>query len=331
MEHRILAEGRAFHCPSSAEFRRQQSMEHITVRGRRYDAPIITARTLRLLRRDEATERRLGKDISAVLQTSRPLEESPRPEPAGEPKGPKIHVFDVGQGDMIVVEFAGGVAWFVDAYAWTEAQYGFFKKFLGDQGMHVERLIISHAHFDHIRFAERVVEDYTVAEVVPKGLIHKTTAYRNLLNRCHGKSILRVLSDEVHESKNGVETRILPTAVLRTHLPRETNSRATVVTVGFGRSVAVLAGDVPHGLLFRLLEGRLPDSSTADNRFYKVTHHCSKTGDGDNLLALLAATRCVTSCGRVNRFGHPHRPPSCKLCDHTLTYDADSPTTFELC
>jgi hypothetical protein len=62
---------------------------------------------------------------------------------------------------------------------------------------------------------------------------------------------------------------------------------------------------------------------------YKVTHHCSRTGDCDDLLDSIKPVYAATSCARENRYDHPHTPPRDRIDRLTKDCGGRHALTFE--
>jgi competence protein ComEC len=291
-------------------------------------------------------ENRLDKDISLAFSEAKPMSTPPEATKSSGravPNCARITVFDVGQGDGILLVLPNGEAWLVDAYFPGSSS---LKRLLGELkaatgSEHIQRLVISHFHLDHILTAEYLVGRLDPeAVVVPRSLKHRTAATRNLLKACHG--VLEYLDDRLRVSVGkGVDLTIVPTAAVfpQPRLGRDPNNHALVIGIASSRErhTALLSGDLGGDLLDEVVPYMDPwllgtesgRNSPRSLGFYKVTHHCSKTGDYDLLLQHLNPSRAATSCARYNRFKHPYPPLRKKIDDisrrnsgqHLLTFD----------
>ncbi|WP_428564964.1 MAG: ComEC/Rec2 family competence protein [Solidesulfovibrio sp. DCME] len=237
----------------------------------------------------------------------------------------KIHTFNVGQGDTIVVEFPGNVVWLVDARLRGDVRV-FFENWMNENfgdDVVVDKLIVSHMHYDHIMSVPYVVKRFNVSEVlVPNSLHHKTASACRVLSTAGEK--LRVVEDVVLCRFGEVEALIIPTISVRCVADairgsRDPNDHALVLVVRSSGAVAFLAGDVRGDYCFDILRnnsiGRLID-------FYKVSHHGSSTGYDNGLYTNYSFGFSMISCGRTNRYGHPHRLILNSLpSNHQVTYN----------
>jgi beta-lactamase superfamily II metal-dependent hydrolase len=256
-----------------------------------------------------------------------------------EPSPAKVIVFNAGQGDTILVEFPDGGLWLVDAYFWRDKKYDDFVRWIRKEygaGKRFERLIISHFHYDHIRCAARAVVDFRPEiVVVPDTLPHTTGTTRNFLRVARKQSELRKLSGPEDVNVEGLEVRLVRTVDFPAVRPlgRDPNEHAIAVVIKTGGSRALLSGDIPGDMLRCLTSD--PFLAAADDayRFYKVTHHCSRTGNDEAFFETFPPTDAVTSCASTNRYNHPHNPPReviTRLTSgrHDFTFNTGTPYVY---
>lgn len=315
--------------------------------------PIIrTDRARNVLKREIETEGVLEKEIREYLTTAPTALSSmqkvtyERKIPLGlRPPIATIAVFNVGQGDTILIEYENGEIWLVDAYFWHEARYRAFEAWMDSRYTHprIDRLIVSHFHYDHIRSAKRIINQYRPSEVlVPSSLIHKTATTRNLLRLCHRLGILRSVNQKEEfipglNIESEINVIITPSAELDARacaLTNDPNWHELVVSLETDSSVALLSGDTPASLL-KLAVNDPPHVEKA--AFYKVTHHCSDTGNDPAFFNKFPFIHAATSCSISNRYGHPHRPPEPIIigqCAHpgsySRTFEQNAPIEWNL-
>jgi beta-lactamase superfamily II metal-dependent hydrolase len=243
-----------------------------------------------------------------------------------------VRVFNVGQGDTILVELPDETLWLIDAYFWSGSVYEEFKQFVcnlhGKQS--INRLIVSHFHYDHIRYGAQIIKDFQPTEVVvPDTLSHPTGAVLNLVETAQERNLLRVLSGIEETSVDTLNVNLIRTTDFPgpPSLSSDPNEHAIAVLLTGRDSRAFLSGDIPGPLLNRFAGSQLLNSGGNLNRtFYKVSHHCSLTSCDADFLNNLRPTEAATSCGAGNRFGHPN--PDAKSAIDTITA-GDHKVTFE--
>ena len=292
--------------------------------GLRRRIPVLTAQNWEnCVRRRPEVEVGLRREIGQLLEGAPPPAElgtEPGDKKAGwgTPARPsvRVHVLHVGQGDAILLEFPGGALWLIDAYFWERKRYD---KFVATMGLRqLDRVIFSHFHIDHIRYGIQVIRDLRPSEVIVTGtLIHATAGTRNLLREASDKGILRVLRGSMTYDMGLVKVRLTRTADFprRPAMGVDPNEHAIAVGLRTVASRALLSGDIPGVMLRQLVSTKFMRGGSY--RFYKVTHHCSRTGDDSGLFSQFPPNHAATSCSNGNRYGHPHDPPEGIL--HHLT------------
>jgi competence protein ComEC len=90
------------------------------------------------------------------------------------------------------------------------------------------------------------------------------------------------------------------------------NDNSFVIRVRFGRRAILFAGDAERAEEAELL--RLPPELLRSD-VLKVGHHGSRTSSSPALVATVAPSVAVVSCGVRNRFGHPHPRTEATLND----------------
>jgi competence protein ComEC len=230
----------------------------------------------------------------------------------------RVVVFDVGQGDATVVSLPGGTAMLVDtgglallsAGADGPEPAGF------DVGERVvvpalralgitrlESVVITHGDPDHLMGAPGIVRHlppHSIWEgvpVPPHAGLQRLAAWA--IER--GASWRRVQAGDV-ERFGDVELRVLHPPPPDWERQRVRNEDSVVLELRLGSVSLVLPGDIGRegegAILPRLEPGRLV--------VLKAPHHGSATSSTSELLAALRPAAVIFSCGRNNRFGHPH-------------------------
>lgn len=291
----------------------------------------LTNEGLGAMPRDKGVEEELGRAIRIPLEAAEEARGGDNGLRHGADERMIIHVLDVGQGDTILLQFPGDKFWMVDAYTWTNDRLDKVRDYLDQiKCSSIEKLIISHFHHDHIRRAPEIIQALQPIEVIVPNHVHQTSMVSRIIRAAGPR--LRRLTMPIQFQLGSVATWLAPTAPIP--VSRDPNEHALVLYCESTHGNALLPGDVPARMLLNLIRAqkwRFPHLHS----FYKVTHHCSKTGNLPALLSAIDPCTAATSCAKSNRYGHPD--PSAKaLIDsltgpglHRFTFNP-LPTTFSM-
>lgn len=244
----------------------------------------------------------------------------------------RLEVLDVGQGDTLLLAFPDGTHWLVDAFASTRTRFTRLLSYLTKRldGRPLEKLIISHFHYDHIKRAKEIIKILQPSEILVPVQAHSTSIAHDLILSA-GKR-LRLVTHAHQYQIGSCEVTISPTVPPASS--SDPNEHALVVYLRTPNSCTLLPGDTPAPLLESLIQSN-KWVFDRDRSIYKVTHHCSQTGNSAQLLKTIRITHAATSCAKINRYSHPHISTK-RLIDgqviangHALTFNPN-PITYLL-
>jgi competence protein ComEC len=247
----------------------------------------------------------------------------PRATSAGAVAPPRVPlrviVLDVGQGDATVLQLPGGRTLLVDAAGLAafsgapdafEAQPGFdvgervvwpALRALGVRRLH--GVVLTHGDPDHILGVPGVLRHLRAAAIwegVPVPGHQGLKAIARLAD-LRGAS-WRTLQAGDAERFGEVEVRVLHPPLPAWERQRVRNEDSVVLDIRLGQVSIVLPGDIgregERAVAARFEPGRLV--------ILKAPHHGSATSSTGVLVDLLRPSAVIFSCGRDNRFGHPH-------------------------
>ena len=228
------------------------------------------------------------------------------------PGGMRLVVFDVGQGDAILIESAAGYTMVVDAGPrWDDVVplESSMMPYLRARGINeVDILALSHGHLDHYGGIDALNEEFDISEF----WFSAPGDYRIpevLLGR--GLHMTRGHDSDLGELEISV---IWP--------PGETmpgfslNERSGVIMLGFGQWRGLLAGDL-EGAGERALISSAGDEELAAD-LLKVGHHGSANASSGAFLDAVGADVAAVSVGG-NRYGLPNPETMARLHRHVST------------
>ncbi|HEX9996719.1 MAG TPA: DNA internalization-related competence protein ComEC/Rec2 [Abditibacterium sp.] len=230
------------------------------------------------------------------------------------PRNPELRVtmFDVGQGESILVQTPAGQNILIDGGSLDGRQrsdIGAQVLVPALQSLGVERLdlmVLTHADADHCNGLRAVVNEIPVGAFLdgaatlqqrpdPSQLdyyeLRKTLSARKI-------PVLKPFAGQIFKFGEAKFTLLAPT------LPafEAENDNSIVARLDFGQNSFLLTGDIEEQAEARLVARGANLKCTV----LKVAHHGSKTSSTPVFLKATNPRVALVSCGRYNRFGHPN-------------------------
>jgi competence protein ComEC len=229
------------------------------------------------------------------------------------PQGVTITFLDVGQGDAAVVEYPGDKVLLIDAGARTDnydAGRRVVVPFLRWKGIeHIDALVLTHAHSDHIGGAPSVIGSIPVGKIyMPCSDIPSVTSSNLQSFIQHKKIPLEFLSAgmQIALCENTRLYVVYPSGVsMRSsigYFRPNLNNTSVVLRLCCGSYSILFMGDAEDVVEQQLCEdyGEFLRSSVI-----KVAHHGSINASTDSFISTVKPTYAVVSVGKSNKFGHP--------------------------
>ncbi|ORU01313.1 beta-lactamase domain protein [Anaerovibrio sp. JC8] len=233
-----------------------------------------------------------------------------------------VKVLDVGQGDAILINTGEQVILIDtgdDKYREDnrkdEDNNQLFAALDKEGIKHIDKLIMTHAHADHIGKAAKVIKKYGVTELVHNGIPSASGAFRNALKaaKAQGTKQVKVKAGDVLDFGNGVSFKVLsPTTQIIENDTRDlqadkkvnVNNESIVGILTFGDFSMLLTGDAEKEIEKDLLAAY---GNSLKCKVYKAPHHGSHTSSTFNYVKTVQPEYAIISCGTNNRYGHPHK------------------------
>ena len=220
----------------------------------------------------------------------------------------RLTMFDVGQGESILLEAPSGAKMLVDTGgAPFGGSFGIGARVLAPalwaRGTRaLDTLLLTHGDPDHIGGALDVLADFVPGQLwtgidVPN---HRPTAdIRDAAARLGTSVDHRRLGDI--ETSGAARVRVLHPPPPDWERRRVRNDDSVVLEVVYGDVALLLTGDISAEIEREIL----PRLTRAPTRILKVAHHGSRTSSSQALLSEWRPQFALISAGRGNTFGHP--------------------------
>ncbi len=234
-----------------------------------------------------------------------------------ETRGLTITVLDVGQGDSILIESPSGKRILVDGGVKKMGERVVVPFLLKNGITRLDMVILTHPHEDHVGGLPAVLSKIKVDSVLDTGFVYKSESYRRFLELIEKNKI------KYHLARGGqtlnfdeeVSAKILhPTLPFLTETNSDNNNVSIVFRLQYGKFSMLFTGDNEHEGEERILE-MFPASFLASN-ILKAGHHGSRTATSQPFLEAVNPRSAVISCGRRNKFKHPHKITLKRLNSH---------------
>ena len=211
----------------------------------------------------------------------------------------KVIFFDVGQGDSALIVAPGGKTILIDGGPDEKILRG-LGEVLPFWQRHIDLIVITHAHDDHVIGLIDVCRRYKVGEVLYNNLDFKTPAVELLTKVFKNKKIVltRANNGMVYKFINNCSFNILAASK---EAEKNENDYSIVANFNCLTKSVFFTGDAGIKIEQELLNKYIK----AD--LLKVAHHGSLTASSENFLEAVNPLAVIISVGINNKFKHPNQ------------------------
>ena len=232
-----------------------------------------------------------------------------------------VEVFDVGQGDSILIRTPDGQKLLVDGGPDGEVVKQELGEALPFWDRKLDMVLLTHPDSDHLSGLLSVVERYDVGEIAAAPIEADTDlagAWQELIDE-KGVPYEEVAAGGWVDLGRGASLQILgPPKEPLTGTSADRNNNSLVLKLTWGDVSFLLTGDVEAAGEAALLDERVDLRATV----LKVAHHGSAYSTTQELLDAVRPVVSVISVGADNDFGHP-APSTLDRLDDTIVYRTD--------
>lgn len=236
--------------------------------------------------------------------------------------GSRVDFLDVGQGDCICLRTKEGGTYLFDCGSSSRSQVGKYvlKPFLKYHGIsRIDGIFVSHPDADHCNGLEELLANreqwgFTIGKLYLSPTSEDTEeqkkngdlAFENLI---HAAAVGKKQISPIYIYRgNGLKSGGITVTCLHPAADSAMggNAASQCFYVDFGENTLLLTGDVEKEGEKSLLK-ELQERGIRDITILKAAHHGSKNSTTEEFLKWVAPDLTVISCGRNNRYGHPHK------------------------
>lgn len=266
--------------------------------------------------------------------------------PAAAGKELTVKVLDIGQGDAILIKIDGqnilidaGDDKIRDGSHKGENNNALLQALKAEGVTRVNKMIMTHAHADHIGMAPKVLSTLDVDELVYNGIPSTSKYFINSLKnaKAKGTKLSPVKEGDVIELGGGAVIRVLSpsksmidkdTKAISSHEKVSVNNESVVGRLEYGAFSMLFTGDAEKEIEAQLVKSY---GASLESKVYKVPHHGSHTSSSTAFVKAVRPEVAVISCGAGNQYGHPHRETMSTLAKQNVkVYETDKNGTITI-
>lgn len=206
----------------------------------------------------------------------------------------RVWMFDVGQGDAILIETPTGEQVLIDGGP-DDAVLSKLGSVLWPWDHTLEAMILSHPDADHVSGLVGVLERYDVAQVIESGVRRHTHIDEAFVEAVSRERALHTFAKKGDQFVFGEVVLEVLHPDVATGL--ESNNASLVLRLTYKDTTILFTGDIEAKVEERI--------SLSDIDVLKVAHHGSKTSSTEAFLRITRPEVALISVGVDNPFGHP--------------------------
>ena len=224
-----------------------------------------------------------------------------------------ITFIDVGQGDATLIQTPGKKNILIDAglvkkdFRTGEVKYNMGKRtvapLLKYYGINkLDMVIITHFDSDHVGGIPYILENFRIGTLVDNGRSENYfPEYNDLRNKLKSRYI-KAESGQIFNIDKDTQLHILY-PIKNQAYDKKKNNNSIVAKLLYKNTSFLITGDLEHEREKELVH-RYQDLLNVN--VYKAGHHGSKTSSTSSFIDHVKPDITIISCGRRNRYRHPH-------------------------
>lgn len=233
-------------------------------------------------------------------------------------RGLVVTVFDVGQGDAILIQTPSGKAILYDAGVLTPFQNSGLGVLLPELRSRnitsLDALILSHPHADHIGGVLNLIKEMDIKSIYQSPFLYKSAVFLGYMEAAISKDIPIVKVHSGMEIQIESQIKVLVLHPSGDNLGSDPNAHSVVIKIIYGDTHFLLTGDAELRAETVLIEKY---GSFLKSDWYKAGHHGSKTSSNAQFMELVSPDFSAVSLGYRNRYQHPHTEASKRIIENS--------------
>lgn len=234
--------------------------------------------------------------------------------------GGQITILDVGQGDCIHMRSAEGKHYLMDGGSSDKSQVMQYRilPYLKSEGVsHLDMVFLSHPDNDHCNGIMKLLQDYPADGITIGSLVlphiaeeSKDKQYKEIEHLAKQNGILVQYMSRGQKVEDG-EMTIRCLHPYKDYKTENANEYSLVLLVNEKDFSGLFTGDVEgageESMCEYMRECMRSEVQEYELTLLKVAHHGSRYSTSEELLELIDAKLAIISCGKKNRYNHPHK------------------------
>jgi len=212
----------------------------------------------------------------------------------------QIYFLNVGQGDSEYIKMPNGQDILIDGGP-DSSVLGELGRVMNFGDRHIDLVILTHPHADHLTGLIEVVNRYEIGEVWQTGVEYPSSVYDAWKNLLQEKGIEdKFVSAGAEKQLDEVKLFVLyPLSNLKNQTIDNLNNSSIISELSYNKFSALFLGDAETQSQTQILNKVKPVTVV------KISHHGSQNGLNENFFEILRPAIAVIEVGAKNTFGHP--------------------------
>ena len=226
----------------------------------------------------------------------------------------RLHFIDVGQGDSSLIITPKGKTILIDAG--DEAHAKKVLSYVREQGIEkLDLVVATHPDADHIGGMDKVIKNFDIDVFAMPDVSAKTNQYKQIQRELKAKKMkaTRLYQGDEVQIDDDIDFEILSPVKGKKY--DDTNEYSIVTKIMYKDTSFILMGDATMENEVDIINN-VPD---IDIDVLKLGHHGSSTSSSDYFITKTSPNIAIISCGKNNKYGHPHQEVMRVLKKHGVT------------